>query len=165
MKKSRKLVIVFVIIAMIGTLIPAAAGIFSNLNKGNKVIKPVVENNKIQNSINLNENKDLLKPIKTFINTLYYDKGGYSDYKSVLLKPEKALDKPSFDDVRKNTTAQDYFKYDAESLENMMQHMLAIKQSDKVIIYYLKDINSQEEMKTAKTWTLVKKSGDWLIDN
>ena len=165
MKKARKLIIIILIVAMVGTVVPAAMGIFGNLNKSNMVGRPAALNSKIENMISLSDNKDILKPIKTFITTLYYDKGAYSDYKSVLLNPEKALNKTSFDDVRKGTTAKDYFKYDADTSENMMKHMLAIKQADKVIIYYLKDINSQEEMKTAKTWTLVNKSDAWLIEN
>ena len=163
MKKARKIVIVILVIAMIGTLIPALAGIF-----GSK--KDISSNNPTNkksdlNYINLSNNKDILKPLKTYINALYYHNGDYSVYKSVLVSPDKALDKASFEDVVKNTTVNDYFKYDAGSIETLIKHFVAVKKDDKIIVYYLKDIKSTDEMTSAKFWTMVKKSGVWLIEN
>ena len=151
MKKTKKMVIIFLIIAMCGTLLPAVASM---------VVKP----GKAKSDVNLvSKFKPVLKPIEKYITTLYYDQGSYSEYKSSLLNPEKALDEASFDNVRKETTANDYFKYDSQTPEGMIKHMIYIEKDNQIIVYYLKDINSKQEMKKAKTWTLEKKSGNWLI--
>lgn len=141
MKKVRLILAIILVVALIGTIFASVSVIFGRQNKNN----------------------DVLEPVNKLISTLYYNQGSYNEYKSLFIQPNKALKEDSFNNVRKYTKVGDYFKYDSDNIKSLMKHMVVVKNNDQAVVYYVKDTNSQEELKTAKSWALQYVDGKWKI--
>jgi len=107
-------------------------------------------------------------PIYKLVKIQYFDEGTYADYKALFTDSKGILTQSQFEGYRKLKTAKQMFKYDSESINGVMKHMKSVmegKNANLYKIYYLKDINSQKEIKTSSYWMVEKKDGKWLIKN
>lgn len=105
-----------------------------------------------------------LEPAYKLVNTLYFNNGTYEDYKTLFTSSKNSFTEKQFNAFRKSPTIKD-FKYGSSSVKEIMSHMKTVQNGDKATIYYLKDVNDKNEMKTAMKWNVEKSNGKWVLKN
>ncbi|WP_446898489.1 hypothetical protein ACSVC9_00755 [Clostridium sp. LBM24168] len=107
-----------------------------------------------------------LEPIHKLVRIQYFDQGTYTEYKALFTDPKSVLIESQFESYRKNHKTNDFFKYGSDSINGVIKHMKVEKENDNLYkVYYLKNINDEEEKKTANYWIVAKKNGKWLLKN
>ncbi|MBU3097671.1 MULTISPECIES: hypothetical protein [Clostridium] len=100
----------------------------------------------------------MLEPIYKLVKIQHFDKGTYSDYVALSTNPKSVLSEGKFAAYRKTYNPSQLFKYNSDSINGIMNHMKAEKEKDNLYkIYYLKDINSENEKNMQTIGWLLKK--------
>lgn len=105
-----------------------------------------------------------LEPVNTLINVLYFNKGTYDDYKNIFTKPSNAFKEKDFNEFRKNPNKKQFI-YGSNSSSEIMKHVKSEVNGNNGTVYYLKNINSKNEIKSAFSWKVEKVNGKWLLKN
>lgn len=106
-----------------------------------------------------------LEPMENMINSLYFNKGDYNSYSNSFTAPNKALNVQQFDQQKKTAKPSKEFRYGSKDTRDILSHMRVVEKNNKALVYYLKDVKDDSELKKSSFWTIVKKDGKWLIKN
>ncbi|MDU6877227.1 hypothetical protein ACQX0N_06340 [Clostridium tepidum] len=107
-----------------------------------------------------------LEPIYKVVKIQNFKEGTYEDYKALFSNPNKVITKEQFDAYRDSNKSKETFKYDNDSIKGIMSHMKSEeKDKDLYKVYYLKNVNDDNEKKDANYWIVVKENNKWLIKN
>ncbi|EJO5346283.1 hypothetical protein NRP93_000324 [Clostridium botulinum] len=107
-----------------------------------------------------------LEPIYKVVKIQNFKEGNYEEYKELFADPNKIITKKQFEAYRNSGASKNMFKYDNDSIKGIMSHMKSEeKNKDLYKIYYMKNVNKDDEKKDANYWMVVKKDNKWLIQN
>ncbi len=108
---------------------------------------------------------DAINTVKKLFGVLYFGEGNYKDYKALFTNPEDAMNEEKFNEYRKNVKVEEEFKYGSESIDSLIKHIRVEKNDKNIKLYYMKDVNDEQEKLDARQWRLVEKDGKTLIRN
>lgn len=107
-----------------------------------------------------------LEPIYKIVKIQNFKKGTYEEYKKLFSNPNKVITKEQFEAYRNSNKSKDIFKYDSDSIKGIMGHMKSEeKDKDLYKVYYLKNINNDNEKSSANYWMVIKQDNKWVIKN
>ncbi|EPY2275930.1 hypothetical protein ACXAT3_000626 [Clostridium sporogenes] len=107
-----------------------------------------------------------LEPIYKIVKIQNFKKGTYEEYKELFSNPNKVITKEQFEAYRNSNKSKDMFKYDGDSIKGIMGHMKS-EEKDKNLykVYYLKNVNDNNEKSNANYWMIIKQDNKWVIKN
>lgn len=107
-----------------------------------------------------------LEPIYKIVKIQNFKKGTYEEYKELFSNPNKVITKEQFEAYRNSNKSKDIFKYDGDSIKGIMGHMKS-EEKDKTLykVYYLKNVNDNNEKSNANYWMIIKQDNKWVIKN
>lgn len=107
-----------------------------------------------------------LEPIYKVVKIQNFKEGTFEDYKELFSDSSEVITKEQFETYRDSNKSKDMFKYDNDSIKGIMSHMKFEKQDkDLYKIYYLKNVNDNNEKSNANYWMVTKKNNKWVIKN
>lgn len=141
-----------------------------NINSGNeknseKSNDLVSESEEIPEYDLPNTEEDVKVSFENLIEILYFDKGTYSDYKSLFTNPEKTIDEDAFNKFRANPDFSDKFPYSEKNIVSIMQNIVIEQVGQEYRVYYVKEPKVKEIPPEATFWKFVQKDGNVLSRN
>jgi FtsZ-interacting cell division protein ZipA len=117
--------------------------------------KEVIENSKTASE------KESLDVVKSLIENLYFNKGSYSEYKSMFAFPDKVLKEDRYNEIRSNVNITEKFGSDYKSADEIMKHMVITEGSQVTVVEFKPNKDKESTMK----WNVLNKDGKTLIYN
>lgn len=98
--------------------------------------------------------------VKKLIDSIYFKKGTYEEYKALFSLPDRVASKEKFEDARNSLKIADKFGKDYKSSDEIAKHFTIAKKDNMTDVNF-KSEDGQKETK----WQVVEKNGKYFIYN